>query len=76
MIDEWPDGERGQRFVRTAQDGGVSICRCRHTSSSSAPPAKSLLPSASLRMIWSGAALSEHGTARRNRPRDGSSSNR
>ena len=31
--------------------------RCRHTSSSSAPPARSLLPSASLRMIWSGVCL-------------------
>src|SRR4030095_54136 len=31
-----------------------AISRCRHTSSSSPPPAKSLLPSASLRMIWSG----------------------
>src|SRR5690606_3980864 len=28
--------------------------RCRHTSSSSAPPASNLLPSASFRMIWSG----------------------
>src|ERR1700679_3323101 len=34
-----------------------AIWRCRHTSSSSAPPAKSLLPSASLRMIWSGVCL-------------------
>src|SRR5690606_39139225 len=31
-----------------------AICRCRQTSSSSVPPARSLWPSASLRMIWSG----------------------
>src|SRR5690606_32743412 len=31
-----------------------AIWRCRHTSSRSAPPASNLLPSASLRMIWSG----------------------
>src|SRR5271170_4679380 len=34
-----------------------AIWRCQQTSSSSAPPAKSLLPSASLRMIWSGVCL-------------------
>src|SRR5690606_38161633 len=31
-----------------------AICRCRQTWSSSVPPARSLLPSASFRMIWSG----------------------
>ena len=40
-----------------AVPGRLGDLDCRQTSSSSAPPAKSLLPSASLRMIWSGVCL-------------------